>query len=43
MATDLETDFPAELSLPNLEVLRHDVTTDELPEGSVDFCMPVLC
>jgi 2-polyprenyl-3-methyl-5-hydroxy-6-metoxy-1,4-benzoquinol methylase len=36
-ATDLETDFLEELSLPNLEVLRHDVTTDDLPEGSFDF------
>lgn len=37
IATDLETDFLAALSLPNLEVLRHDVTTDEFPERSFDF------
>jgi 2-polyprenyl-3-methyl-5-hydroxy-6-metoxy-1,4-benzoquinol methylase len=36
-ATDLETDFLKELSLPNLEVLRHDITTDELPVSSFDF------
>jgi 2-polyprenyl-3-methyl-5-hydroxy-6-metoxy-1,4-benzoquinol methylase len=36
-ATDLETDFLEELSLPNLEVRRHDVTVDEFPEGSFDF------
>jgi 2-polyprenyl-3-methyl-5-hydroxy-6-metoxy-1,4-benzoquinol methylase len=36
-ATDLETDFLEELSVPNLEVLRHDVTTDELPLSSFDF------
>jgi SAM-dependent methyltransferase len=37
IATDLETDFLAALSLPNLEVLRHDVTTDDFPERSFDF------
>jgi SAM-dependent methyltransferase len=36
-ATDLETDFLEQLSLPNLDVLRHDVTADEFPEGSFDF------
>jgi SAM-dependent methyltransferase len=36
-ATDLETDFLEELALSNLEVLRHDLTADELPEGSFDF------
>jgi len=36
-ATDLETDFLEQLSLPNLEVLRHDVTTDEFPVESFDF------
>jgi SAM-dependent methyltransferase len=36
-ATDLETDFLAELSLANLEVLRHDVTSDSFPEESFDF------
>lgn len=36
-ATDLDTGFLAEVSLPNLEVLRHDVLTDELPEGAFDF------
>jgi SAM-dependent methyltransferase len=33
-ATDLETGFLSELSLPNLTVLRHDVRTDGFPEGS---------
>jgi trans-aconitate methyltransferase len=36
-ATDLETDFLDELTLPNLQVLRHDVTADELPKGSFDL------
>jgi ubiquinone/menaquinone biosynthesis C-methylase UbiE len=36
-ATDLETDFLAELSLPNLEVRRHDVRTDEFAERSFDL------
>jgi SAM-dependent methyltransferase len=36
-ATDLDTGFLSELSLPNLDVLRHDVTTDEFPAGSFDL------
>ena len=36
-ATDLETDFLAELSLPNLEVLRHDVRIDEFSERTFDL------
>jgi hypothetical protein len=36
-ATDLETDFLAALSLPNLDVLRHDVPRDDFAEGSSDF------
>lgn len=36
-ATDLETGFLSELSLPNLTVLRHDVRTDDFPEGSFDL------
>jgi SAM-dependent methyltransferase len=36
-ATDLETDFLAQLSLQNLDVLRHDVTVDAFPEESFDF------
>jgi SAM-dependent methyltransferase len=36
-ATDLDTGFLSELSLPNLEVLRHDVRTDDFPLGSFDF------
>jgi SAM-dependent methyltransferase len=36
-ATDLDTGFLAELSLPNLDVLRHDVRTDEFPAGSFDL------
>jgi SAM-dependent methyltransferase len=33
-ATDVQTGFLAELSLPNLPVPRHDVRTDGFPEGS---------
>jgi SAM-dependent methyltransferase len=36
-ATDLETGFLSELPLPNLDVLRHDVTTDDFPAGSFDL------
>jgi SAM-dependent methyltransferase len=36
-ATDLDTGFLSELSLPNLEVLRHDATSDEFPAGSFDL------
>ena len=36
-ATDLDTGFLSELSLPNLDVLRHDVTSDEFPAGSFDL------
>jgi trans-aconitate methyltransferase len=36
-ATDLETGFLSRLALPNLTVLRHDVRTDDFPEGSFDL------
>jgi SAM-dependent methyltransferase len=36
-ATDLETNFLEQLSLPNLEVVRHDVTKDPFPERCLDF------
>src|SRR5215831_15464952 len=36
-ATDLDTGFLSELSLPNLTVLRHDVRADGFPEGSFDL------
>jgi SAM-dependent methyltransferase len=36
-ATDLDTGFLDELSLPNLTVLRHDVRTDEFPACSFDL------
>jgi ubiquinone/menaquinone biosynthesis C-methylase UbiE len=36
-ATDLETGFLSELSLPNLDVLRHDVTNNEFPDRSFDL------
>jgi ubiquinone/menaquinone biosynthesis C-methylase UbiE len=36
-ATDLETGFLSELPLPNLTVLRHDVRTDDFPEGSFEL------
>jgi ubiquinone/menaquinone biosynthesis C-methylase UbiE len=37
LATDLETKFLAALDAPNLEVRRHDITTDDLPEGAFDL------
>jgi SAM-dependent methyltransferase len=37
IATDLETGFLSELSLPNLDVIRHDVRTEEFPECSFDL------
>ena len=36
-AIDLDIGFLSELSLPNLEVLRHDVTSDEFPDRSFDL------
>lgn len=36
-ATDLDTGWLAELSLPNLRVLRHDLRTDDFPERSFDL------
>jgi 2-polyprenyl-3-methyl-5-hydroxy-6-metoxy-1,4-benzoquinol methylase len=36
-ATDLQTGYLSELSLPNLTVLRHDVTADDFPAGSFDL------
>lgn len=36
-ATDLQTDFLSDLSRPNLTVLRHDLRSDDFPEGSFDF------
>jgi SAM-dependent methyltransferase len=36
-ATDLETGFLSELALPNLDVVRHDVTSDEFPDESFDL------
>src|SRR5262245_60645354 len=37
LATDLDTRFLDALDAPNLEVRRHDITTDELPEGAFDL------
>jgi SAM-dependent methyltransferase len=36
-ATDLDTGFLAEISLPNLRVLRHDVRTEDFGAGSFDL------
>jgi SAM-dependent methyltransferase len=36
-ATDLDTGFLEELTLPNLKVLRHDVRSDDFPGGSFDL------
>jgi SAM-dependent methyltransferase len=37
LATDIETRFLNTLNLPNLEVLRHDITRDPMPDGSFDL------
>ena len=37
MATDLDTRFLETLSIPNLEVRRHDIVTDPLPESTFDL------
>ena len=37
IATDLDTRFLDALGEPNLQALRHDVRTDELPEGHFDL------
>lgn len=37
MATDLETRFLEALAAPNLEVRRHDIATDDLPERTFDL------
>ena len=37
LATDLETKFLAALDYPNLDVRRHDITRDPLPEGAFDL------
>src|SRR4249919_1547951 len=37
LATDLDTRFLDTLSVPNLEVLRHDITRDSLPDRTFDL------
>jgi SAM-dependent methyltransferase len=37
VATDLDTRFLETLSIPNLEVRRHDIVTDPLPESTFDL------
>lgn len=37
LATDIDTRFVEQLSLPQLEVERHDVTADPLPENAFDL------
>ena len=37
LATDLDTRFLEALAYPNLDVRRHDIVSDELPEGAFDF------
>lgn len=37
LATDLETKFLAALDEPNLEIRRHDVAVDDLPEAAFDL------
>lgn len=36
-ATDLQLGFLGEISAPNVELIRHDVTTDTFPAGSFDL------
>jgi len=37
LVTDIDTHFLDALDLPNLEVLRHDITRDPLPDGAFDL------
>jgi SAM-dependent methyltransferase len=37
LVTDIDTRFLDALKLPNLEVLRHDITRDPLPDGAFDL------
>lgn len=37
LATDLNTDYLERIRAPNLEVLRHNIVTDPLPEGAFDL------
>src|SRR5262245_1930125 len=37
LVTDIDTRFLEALKSPNLEVLRHDVTRDPLPDGAFDL------
>ncbi|TPQ17469.1 class I SAM-dependent methyltransferase [Streptomyces sporangiiformans] len=37
VATDIELSSLGEAGVPNLEIVRHDVTTDDFPEGSFDL------
>ena len=37
LVTDIDTHFLEALEFPNLDVLRHDITRDRLPEGAFDL------
>src|SRR5262245_21609319 len=37
LVTDIDTRFLEPVNLPNLEVLRHDITRDPLPDGAFDL------
>lgn len=37
VATDIDLTSLSEPAAPNLEIIRHDVTTDDFPEGSFDL------
>ena len=39
MATDLDTRFLEALTLPNLDVRRHDIVSEDLPEGRFDLVL----
>ena len=39
MATDLDTRFLEALTAPNLDVRRHDIASDDVPEGGFDLVL----
>ena len=39
MATDLDTRFLEALRMPNLQIRRHDIASDDLPDGGFDLVL----
>ena len=37
LSTDIDTRFLAEIEAPNVEIIRHDIAADELPEAAFDL------